>query len=160
MIASHISGFIGSNKLITVDIESSEDSIVTKSLYSADWGKDGQFVIADSSDVKILDESGRIKKKLKTPEMAAFFNASDPTFSPDGKFIVYNCGSGYYLHDLEKDEYKKVFSVKTATDTYPARISKDGRIIVIDSGEIFIYTLSDKSYEVYYDKAKSSYPNW
>lgn len=158
LMTSSNSGFIGGNELIIVDIGSRKASIVTKCINSADWGSDGQLIIADSSDVNIIDEMGRIQKKLNTPPTRAFFRATNPAFSTDGKLVVYSCGDTYYLHDIEKDEYNEIFSVRG--DSGPARISKDGKVIVADKGEIYVYDPSDKSYKVLYDKAKSGYPNW
>lgn len=41
-----------------------------------------------------------------------------------------------------------------------ARINGEGYILVEDGGAVSIYNIADKSYKVYYDKAKSSYHNW
>lgn len=152
-------GFLGGNELIIVNISDGKASVVTNKLGSADWAKDGQLIIASSSEVKIVDELGHTKKTLTTPAKRAFSNASNPAFSPDGKKVVYNCGATFYVHDIEKDSFKEVFSVKSQGKG-GARINKDGKIIVEDKGNICIYDPADNSYKVYYDKAESTYPNW
>lgn len=155
---SHSGGFIGGNELITVPIGGGKPSVVTKSLNSADWGSDGNFVVADSSEVNIIDGSGRKVKKLTTPEMNAFYTATNPTFSPDGKSVVYSCGETFYLHDIEQDTYTKIFTVKTQNGA--ARMNDDGSILVADGDVLYTYNTADQTYQVYYDKASSSYPNW
>lgn len=155
LITSNTGGFIGGNELITVDISDGKANSLYKKLGSADWGKDGRFIIADSSDVKILDENGKVLKTLGTPQMNAFFSASNPAFSPDGSSVVYNCGKSYYLHDLSKDTYTKLFELKADGGT--ARIGSDGKILVSDSGRLMVY---DGSLHTYYEDAESTYPNW
>jgi Tol biopolymer transport system component len=155
---SYTGGFIGGNKLLLVNAKNGKSSVVTEKLNSAYWGKDGKLIFADSTEVKIIDEMGRIQKKLTTPKKSAFSHATNPTFSPDGKFVVYSCGQTYYLHDVEKDEYKELFETRSTTG--PARISSDNKIIVDDKGDLYIYDINDNSYKVYFDKAKCSYPNW
>jgi hypothetical protein len=73
LITSNSGGFIGCNELISVDIINGKSSVITKTLNAADWGSDGNFVVSDSSEVNIIDETGRKVKKLTTPEMNAFF---------------------------------------------------------------------------------------
>lgn len=152
------SGFIGGNELIIADVGSGKSNVVAKGIDSADWGGNGQFITADSSEVQIMDEAGEILKTLNTPDMSAFFNASNPAFSPDCKYAVYNCGDTYYIHDMENDAYTELFSVNGGSQQ--ARIGNDGKVIVSDGGSIRIFNPADGSYDVYYDKANSDYPNW
>ncbi|MDF2685540.1 MAG: Eukaryotic translation initiation factor eIF2A [Clostridia bacterium] len=157
LMTSNSGGFIGGNELMTVTLDGNS-SIITNTLDSADWSSDGNFVVSDSSEVNIIDEIGRKVKKLTTPEMNAFFSATNPTFSPDGKYVVYSCGETFYLHDVEKDSYSEIFSVKYAD--CPARINQNGEIMVTDDGVIYTYNPTSAAYEIYYDKANSSYPDW
>lgn len=153
-------GFTGSNKLFILTLSNKKVSTVAQGLSSADWGSNGKFVIADGTDVWLVDKLGRNKVSLKVPTARAFFGADDVSITPDGKTVIYIVGSSYYLHDIKANKYKKLSIPEEAASNGTVRAGKDGTIAVINDRKIYIYDPEDEDYGLLYEDADSSYVNW
>ena len=152
--------FSGGNRLMIVGRTGGDPSLVIEGAMSADWGKDGNIIVATSSEIKIVDQSGRKKQTLTTPKHGWFADPDSPTLSADGKWALYHVGSSYYLHDLVGDKYETLFTVSDTAGTGKAYMDSNGKVVFVDKKAVYIYDVASGNSAVYYDQANCDYVNW
>lgn len=150
---------ISKNLLLAVSRDGGDPQSIFQGFESAYWGPDGNIVVAVGAGViNIIDLDGKTVAALKTPDgYSPSYKAENPTFSPDGKKVIYDCGGVYYLHDIASDSYRKLFEIPLGGKAFMAG---NGKIIYGSSGKVWVYDPVTGKSEIYYDKAKCSDPGW
>ncbi len=159
-MTSHKGGFIGNNKLFILTLSTKKTSVVASKFSSADWGRNGKFVLADGKNVWTVDKQGRNKVTLKVPTASAFSGADNVSFNYTASKVVYSVAGKYYLHDIKSNKYTELAIPKKAAENGTARVGKNDRVVVVEDKQIYIYDPKDKNYGLLYDEADSLYPNW
>ncbi|MGE5654029.1 MAG: stalk domain-containing protein, partial [Bacillota bacterium] len=157
-LTSYHGGFVGGNQVGILNLDTGDVSWVYKGATGADWAPDGRIAISTTSDILIVDRRGQTLTDLTPIEGGLFTDADDPTFSPDGKSLIYQFGEDFYLHDIAKDAYNKV--ITTAYEGDAARISEDGRIVYVDKKVVKVLDLETGETQTVSNSSDCSCPGW
>jgi Periplasmic component of the Tol biopolymer transport system len=157
-MSQYSSVYLGSNRLMTISRKGGAAKQILQGLSTADWGPEGNIVVAKSSEISIMDLSGKKSLTLNTPESGWLTYADYPTFTPDGKNIIYNCGDDYYIHNLADNSYRLLFNTGNTVGSDRVNMATNGKLFYAISGAVWVYDDSTREQPtIYYDKADCSY---